>query len=57
MQILAHKVKLKLFCLPRVDLIIMLGHHSEYLIFMKSEFLLWHRTNWIAVTRTVYAEY
>lgn len=33
------------------------SHHSEYLIFMKSEFLLWHGTNWIEVKRTVYAEY
>lgn len=33
------------------------NYHSEDLIFIKAQFLFWHRANWLEVLRTVYADY
>lgn len=56
MHPMALKVKLKLFCPPGADLKKNANHHSEDLIFIKAQFLFWHRTNWLEVI-TVYTEY
>lgn len=33
------------------------NYHSEDLIFIKAQFLFWHRANWLEVLRIVYTDY